>query len=292
MSFHKPKSAHVHQVLRALLRRGAAHNSGFDVVEAFADVAQIPDPEAFRQRMEAVRRIEMSGRGLRAKHLPMRQGQRTPLGLLRVREVSAPVVPEEALPGPDVAVAAAAGLAQVHPAGSAAPVPVLDLAATTHAAVAAMPELAALVAPQAWLPSDRQLASGQRVQQAILAQPEQLTVKEFAKQVGKSVTAVYAAIAQRRLLSLRLNERTQRIPSWQADLQVRRMVGRALREHPELDTWTAHQAFTAPVGVLGGLSLVQACQQGLHTPDRLLAIFRAELGLQPSPIAASPHQGA
>jgi hypothetical protein len=279
MSFHKPKSAHVHQVLRALLRRGAAHRSGFDVVEAFADVAQIPDPEAFRERLEAVRRIEMSGRGLRAKHLPMRQGQRTPLGLGRVREVLAQALPEGKL----------AGTAQALPSGTA---PVLDLAATTRAAVAAMPELAALVAPQAWVPSERQLASGRRVQQAILDQPEQVTVKAFAEQVGKSVTAVYTAIAQRRLLSLRLNERTQRIPSWQADLHVRRMVGRALREHPELDTWTAHQAFTAPVGVLGGLSLVQACQQGLHTPDRLLAIFRAELGLQPSPTAAAPRQGA
>jgi hypothetical protein len=227
MSFHKPKKDHVHQALRALLKRGSAHRSGLEVGETISDVTQSFDPEAFLERMEA--------------------------------------------------------------SGTA---PVLDQAATTRAAVAAMPELAALVAPQAWVPSEHQLASGQRVQQAILAQPEQVTVKAFAEQVGKSVTAVYTAIAQRRLLSLRLNERTQRIPSWQADLHVRRMVGRALREHPELDTWTAHQAFTAPVGVLGGLSLVQACQQGLHTPDRLLAIFRAELGLQPSPTAAAPRQGA
>lgn len=263
MSFHKPRSAHVHQVLRALLRRGTAQRSGFDVVEAFADVAQIPDPEAFRERMEAVRRIEMSGRSLRAKHLPLRQGQRTPQGLGRVREALPAASPQAVLPSP----------------------PVL-------AAVVAMPELAALVAPQAWAPSERQLASGQLVKQAILDQPDQDTVKAFAERVGKSNTAVYAAIAGRRLLSLRLNERTQRIPSWQADLAARRMVGRALREYPELDAWTAYQAFTAPVGVLGGLSLVQACQQGLHNLDRLLAIFRAELGLQPAPTAAAPRQEA
>lgn len=278
MSFHKTKSAHAHQVRRALLKRGAAHKLGFDVVEVFADVADILDPDAFRERLEAVRRIEMSGRGLRAKHLPMRQGWRTPLGLGRVREVLSPAQTQPLVhsqPQPETALALAP-----------------DLAATTRAALAAMPELSALLAPQAWAPSERQLALGQRLKQAILAQPDQDTVKAFAARVGKSASAVYKRIEQRKLLSLRLSEREQRVPNWQSDYSVRAMVGQALCDHPELDTWTAYQAFIAPVGVLGGLNLVQACQQGLHPLERLLTIFRAELGLQPRPTVEDTRQGA
>lgn len=140
----------------------------------------------------------------------------------------------------------------------------------------------ALQAPQAWQPSGASIAAGQQVQQRIFEHPDNQSVSAFAKLVCKTPQAVYDDIRARKLLSLKLSERKQRVPAWQAEPKVRQFVAQVLALAPTLDAWTVYQALVAPVGVLGGLSLVQACQQGLHAPERLAEIFLAELGLVPA----------
>lgn len=277
MSFHKAKSANAHPVRRTHLKRLPGHKGGIDLVKFFEGVAVIRDEAAFRERMDAVE--PYLGRGKRLGRTLPPHLQDILRDLILGRKVASPLV----LPEDD------ASRGREPPAVTeAAP----ELADISHVALAALPGISAFIAPKAWVPSKRQLASGRQLQEAILAQPDQDTVKAFAERVGKSTAAVYAAIKGRKLLSLRLSERDQRVPSWQLDLNVRRLVGQVLCAHPHLDTWTAYQALTTPVGVLGGLSLVEASQQGSYTTDRLLAIFQAQLGLQPDPAAAAKRQGA
>jgi hypothetical protein len=140
----------------------------------------------------------------------------------------------------------------------------------------------AFIAPQAWAPSELSIEAGRKAQQSIFSQPEQLTVSEFAELVDKTPQAVRNDIKERRLLSLKLDVRKQRVPNWQADFKVKQFVTQVLAQAPALDAWTTYQALTAPVGVLGGKTLVQACQQGLEPTERLLEIFQAELGLMPA----------
>jgi hypothetical protein len=152
----------------------------------------------------------------------------------------------------------------------------------THAPAALGSPVAAFIATQAWAPSEVSIEAGRKAQQSIFMQPEQRTVSEFAALVGKTPQAVRNDIKERRLLSLKLDVRKQRVPSWQANFKVKQFVSEVLAQAPTLDAWTTYQALTAPVGVLGGKTLVQACQQGLAPTERLLEVFQAELGLMPS----------
>ncbi|HRP94941.1 MAG TPA: tyrosine-type recombinase/integrase [Rhodocyclaceae bacterium] len=97
---------------------------------------------------------------------------------------------------------------------------------------------------------------------ATFESPHNLPLPAFAKLVGKSRHQINRDIQARRLLSLAMGNRGQRIPDWQLD-PVRQDFTRAvLARVGDLDSWMLYRALCAPVDALGGLSPLEAVVAG------------------------------
>lgn len=97
---------------------------------------------------------------------------------------------------------------------------------------------------------------------ATFESPHNLPLPAFAKLVGKSRHQINRDIQARRLLSLSMGNRGQRIPDWQLD-PVRQDFTRAvLARVGDLDSWMLYRALCEPVDALGGLSPLEAVVAG------------------------------
>lgn len=88
-----------------------------------------------------------------------------------------------------------------------------------------------------------------------------LPLPAFAKLVGKSRHQINRDIQARRLLSLSMGNRGQRIPDWQLD-PVRQDFTRAVLARVDLDSWIIYRALCEPVEPLGGLCPLEAVVTG------------------------------
>ncbi|MFN3986536.1 MAG: tyrosine-type recombinase/integrase [Rhodocyclaceae bacterium] len=97
---------------------------------------------------------------------------------------------------------------------------------------------------------------------ATFESPHSLPLPAFAKLVGKSRHQTNRDIQARRLLSLSMGNRGQRIPDWQLD-PVRRDFTRAvLARVGDLDSWMLYRVLCEPLDALGGLSPLEAVVAG------------------------------
>lgn len=116
---------------------------------------------------------------------------------------------------------------------------------------------------------------------ATFESPHNLPLSSFAKLVGKSRHQINRDIQARRLLSLSMGNRGQRIPDWQLD-PVRQGFTRAvLARVDDLDSWMLYRALCEPVGALGGLSPLEAAVAG-NTREAMRAVLGV-LGLLGEP---------
>ncbi|WP_433861467.1 tyrosine-type recombinase/integrase [Pseudomonas thivervalensis] len=76
----------------------------------------------------------------------------------------------------------------------------------------------------------------------------------FAKLAGKSRDQINRDIKARRLLSLSLGNRGQRIPDWQLDPLRHKLVLAALARFPDVDAWRLYRTVCEPHGRLKGRS--------------------------------------
>lgn len=76
----------------------------------------------------------------------------------------------------------------------------------------------------------------------------------FARLAGKSRDQINRDIKSRRLLSLSLGNRGQRIPDWQLDPLRHKLVLAALARFPDVDAWTLYRALCMPHKRLKGRS--------------------------------------
>ncbi len=93
---------------------------------------------------------------------------------------------------------------------------------------------------------------------AIFEAPHNLPLAVFAKLAGKSRPQINREIEGRRLLSLAMGNRGQRIPDWQLDPVRQEFIQSVLRRANGVDGWAIYRALSEPYEVLEGRSPVEA----------------------------------
>lgn len=120
-----------------------------------------------------------------------------------------------------------------------------------------------------------QVSEAQREQQHLLQkfeQPQNLTVADYAKLVGQSRRWITYEIQGRKLLSIQLGSRGQRVPDWQLDPIKRRLVQCVLKQLPRsIDTWEIYDALMQAHDEFDGKTAIEALTaQNVHGVARLL----------------------
>jgi hypothetical protein len=106
-------------------------------------------------------------------------------------------------------------------------------------------------------PREPQVSDIQRQRAEMLATYEassNLPLLVFAKLAGKSRDQINRDIKARRLLSLSLGNRGQRIPDWQLDPLRHKLVATALARFPDVDAWRLYRTVCEPHERLKGRS--------------------------------------
>jgi hypothetical protein len=93
---------------------------------------------------------------------------------------------------------------------------------------------------------------------AIFEAPHNLPLVVFAKLAGKSRPQINREIEGRRLLSLAVGNRGQRIPDWQLDPVRQEFIQSVLQRAKGVDGWTVYRALSESQEVLEGRSPVEA----------------------------------
>jgi len=89
-----------------------------------------------------------------------------------------------------------------------------------------------------------------------------LPLPVFAKLAGKSRHQINREIQGRRLLSLNIGNRGQRIPDWQLDPVRLQLIQTVLQRAGGVDPWTLYRALSEPLDGLEGRSPVEAVTTG------------------------------
>ncbi len=106
---------------------------------------------------------------------------------------------------------------------------------------------------------------------AIFEAPHNLPLALFAKLAGKSRPQINRDIESRRLLSLAMGNREQRIPDWQLDPVRQEFIQSVLQRAEGVDGWTVYRALSEPHEVLEGRSPVEAVNmQNRHEAARVV----------------------
>lgn len=104
--------------------------------------------------------------------------------------------------------------------------------------------------------------------------PHNLPLPVFAKLAGKSRHQINRDIQGRRLLSLNMGNRGQRIPDWQLDPVRQQFTCTVLQRAEEIDSWTLYRALSEPLERLEGRAPVEAVtHHGIQ--EAAGAVFRA-----------------
>jgi hypothetical protein len=104
--------------------------------------------------------------------------------------------------------------------------------------------------------------------------PHNLPLPVFAKLAGKSRHQINREIQGRRLLSLNMGNRGQRIPDWQLDPVRQQFVHIVLQRAEQVDSWTLYRTLSEPRDELQGRAPVEAVtNQNLH--EAAGAVFSA-----------------
>ena len=116
---------------------------------------------------------------------------------------------------------------------------------------------------------------------AIYEAPHNLPVPVFAKLAGKSRDQINREIKARRLLSISLGNRGQRIPEWQLDPIKQKLVQSVLEQVPRrIDAWNIYHALMRSYNALGGRSAIETVRStNLHLAARLVAAQSVEVDI-------------
>ena len=96
----------------------------------------------------------------------------------------------------------------------------------------------------------------------IYESPTNLPLLSFARLAGKSRDQIHRDIKARRLLSLRLGNRGQRIPDWQLDPLKHKLVLEIFKQVPQLGAWEVYRLLSEQSDLLKGRVPVDALHPG------------------------------
>lgn len=137
---------------------------------------------------------------------------------------------------------------------------------------------AALRAEKRWAPNETDIQRGRALLLETFNQAQNLPIPEYAKLADKSRQQIYKDILARRLLSLNVGPRGQKLPDWQLDPVKQQLTQTVLQEVEGIDPWTVYGALSEPLEGLGGRSPVDAVTHGT-IDDVAQAVFNV-LGVQ------------
>lgn len=107
--------------------------------------------------------------------------------------------------------------------------------------------------------------------------PHNLPVPVFAKLAGKSRDQINREIKARRLLSISLGNRGQRIPEWQLNPACQKFVRDILERSQNMDPWVLYRTLSQPREDLEGLTPVAVVSAGVSM-DAVSLVY-SQLGL-------------
>ena len=137
----------------------------------------------------------------------------------------------------------------------------------------------ALVAAEPWQPGMTDLQRGRAILMEAFDAPSNMAVPDFAKLVGKVRQQVYADIKARRLLSISIGPKKQKVPEWQLDQTKLALTRSVLAAAPDVDNWTLYKALSEPLESLGGRAPVDVVEA--DSVDRLTKTVMNVLGMIP-----------
>jgi hypothetical protein len=138
-------------------------------------------------------------------------------------------------------------------------------------------KVSALTAERAWEPSETDLQRGRAQMLREFNTPKNLPLARFAKLANKSRQQVYNDVAAKRLLSISIGSRGQRIPDWQLDGAALDLTQKLLAKAEGVDEWTLFHAMTSPMESLRGKSAVEAANKS--NLDKVLSAVLNDLGI-------------
>lgn len=125
-----------------------------------------------------------------------------------------------------------------------------------------MRKAAALRAQTRWMPNETDIQRGRAALLEMFNMPHNLPLAAFADLAGKSRQQIYKDIQARRLLTLNVGPRGQKLPDWQLDPVKQQLTQTVLQKAGDIDHWTIYRALSEPLEGLGGCSPVDVVTHG------------------------------
>lgn len=138
----------------------------------------------------------------------------------------------------------------------------------------------ALFTAQPWRPGATDLQRGRAILMEAFDAPSNMSVTNFAKLAGKVRQQIYEEIKARRLLTISVGPKKQKVPDWQLDQTKLALTRSVLAAAPDADTWTLYKALSEPLESLGGRAPVEVVEAG--SVDKLAKTVMNLLGFIPA----------
>lgn len=137
----------------------------------------------------------------------------------------------------------------------------------------------ALRAEATWEPTATDMQRGRAALLRAYDAPGNIALTEFARLAHKSRQQIYKDLSAqpRRLLSLDVGRRGQRLPDWQLDPLKLKLTREALKRAASVDSWTLYRALSSPNDLLSGDSPIDAVAPGIF--DQLVEIVMNVVGI-------------
>jgi hypothetical protein len=122
----------------------------------------------------------------------------------------------------------------------------------------------ALRVDSAWEPTATDIQRGRAALLHAYEAPGNVPLTEFARLAHKSRQQIYKDLSARprRLLSLDVGRRGQRLPDWQLDPLKLKLTREILKRAASVDSWTLFRALSSADDALGGHSPIEVVRLG------------------------------
>lgn len=134
-----------------------------------------------------------------------------------------------------------------------------------------------LILDQPWSPNAADFLRGRAAMRKVFNSPCNLTVPIFAKRSRKSIDLVMRNVRAKHYLALDFGGRGLRLPDFQLDNVVQRLVSDLLKNAGAVDTWTLYHLLVQKNEALNGKSAVKSVRR--KTIKKTLSVLLSQLGL-------------
>ena len=137
----------------------------------------------------------------------------------------------------------------------------------------------ALRAESIWEPSATDMQRARAALLRVYEAPENVPLTEFARLAHKSRQQIYKDLSAqpRRLLSLEVGRRGQRLPDWQLDALKLNLTREVLKRAASVDSWTLYRVLSSPSDSLDGHSPIETVKPGNF--EQLVAVVMNAIGI-------------